>query len=364
MPTTTENGVSKIFGKLKDHFTSIRSVLTVLAFLGIASAIGTLVPQNQDPMFYTQRYGPNFGQLIISTGVANLFTSWWFTIAEIWLVVSLLICTYYRGEFAVRLCRRDAKKGLGAWGLTAVHVGLVFLLVTLMFTPRVADEGRVNAAPGDVARLTVQGFPFDLEIKSFKVEYYPDGSPKQYITRCAVLENGRSVREASISVNYPLKHRGVKIYQMNYGTLLRGRLTVGDTTMPFETIPDQRPYPVGSDFALLTQFYPDFVYDMNGQPATRSQEPKNPHVLYVLYHQNQPVKMDILPVDKDGEIPDGKIVFDGFTQYTGLQVKRNPALPYTFAGFILAAAGVFLYLIFNPRRRQEAGRRNDTALIN
>ncbi|MEW6574556.1 MAG: cytochrome c biogenesis protein ResB [Bacillota bacterium] len=348
-----------IFTKIKDHFTSIRNVLTVLAFLGIASAIGTLVPQNQDPLFYTQKYGPNFGQLIVSTGVANLFRSWWFTIAEIWLVVSLLICTYYRGEFAVRLSRRDAKKGLGAWGLTVLHVGLVFVLLTLMFTPRVAEESRVNAAPGDIASLTAQGFPFDLEIKSFKVEYYPDGTPKQYITRCAVLENGKSVREESISVNYPLKHRGVKVYQMNYGMLLRGRLTVGEVTVPFETVPDQRPYPVDSQFALLTQFYPDFVYDMNGRPATRSQEPKNPYVLYVLYNQNEPVKMDIIPVGKAGEIPDGEIVFDGFAQYTGLQVKRNPALPYTFAGFILATVGVFLYLIFNPRRRPDTGQDNN-----
>ncbi|MEW6447816.1 MAG: cytochrome c biogenesis protein ResB [Bacillota bacterium] len=352
-----------IISKITDHFTSIRNVLTVLAFLGIASAVGTLIPQNEDAVFYTQRYGPNFGQLIINTGVANLFRSWWFTIAELWLVVSLLICTYYRGEFAIRLSRRDARKGLGAWGLTVLHVGLVFILVTLMFTPRAVHEKRVNAVPGEVAGLTAKGFPFDLRIKSFKVEYYPDGSPKQYITRCAVLENGKPVREADISVNHPLKHRGVKVYQMNYGTVLGGRLTVGGAIVPFQTIPDERPYPISSQYALLTRFYPDFVYDMNGHPATRSQEPKNPHVLWVLY-RNGPVKMGILPIGKAGEIPDGEIVFNSFTQYTGLQVKRNPALPYTFAGFILATAGVFLYLIFNPRRTRIPAGNTTTAATN
>lgn len=352
--------MGKILTKIKDHFTSIRAILTALAFLSIASAIGTLIPQNKDPFFYTQQYGPALGQLIISTGLANLFQSWWFTAAEIWLVVSLLICTYYRGQFAARLSRRDAKRGLGAWGLTVLHAGFIFLLVTLIFTPRVAHERGVNAVPGDVAKLTAQGFPFDLQIKSFTVEYYPDGTPKQYITRCAVLENGKFVREAEISVNHPLNYRGVKVYQMNYGTLLQGRLTVGETSLPFRTISDQRPYPVGAHFTLLTQFYPDLVYDMRGQPATRSQEPKNPHVLYVLYHQNQPLKMDIVPLGKAVKIPQGEIVFDGFAQYTGLQVKRNPALPYTFAGFILSTAGVLLYLIFNPRRRSESERQNTT----
>lgn len=349
----------KILGKLKEHFTSIRAILTVLAIFGIASAVGTLVPQNQEPIFYTQRYGPNFGQLIISTGVANLFRSWWYTAIEIWLVTSLLICTYYRGSFALRLGRIEFKRGLGAWGLTVLHIGLVFLLVTLIFTPRVAHERGMNAAPGDVAKLTAQGFPFDLRIESFKVEYYPNGTPKQYITRCTVLENGRPVREAEISVNHPLNYRGVKVYQMNYGTFLQGRLTVGETSLPFQTISDQRPYPVGAHFTLLTQFYPDFVYDMRGQPATRSPEPKNPYVLYVLYHQNQPLKMDIVPVGKAVKIPQGEIVFDGFGQYTGLQVKRNPALPYTFAGFILATVGVSLYLIFNPRRRPDGVRQKN-----
>jgi len=327
--------------------------------LSIASAIGTVVPQNQVPFFYTQQYGPTLGQLIISTGVASLFRSWWFTIAEVWLVVSLLICTYYRGQFAIRLSRRDTKRGLGAWGLTVLHIGLVFILVTLIFTPRVSREERVDAAPGEVAKLSARGFPFDLQIKSFKIEQYPDGSPKQYITRCAVVENGKVVRETNISVNYPLKHRGVKVYQMSYGWLLSARLLSQGKTFPVEIASDQEPLALGPYHALAVRFYPDFAYDLNGHPITRSQEPKNPRVLYIFYYQNQPVVMDILKLGQAGEFPGGQIVFDRYSQFTGLQVKKNPALGYTFAGFILASAGVLVHLIWNPRRRREGTGQED-----
>jgi cytochrome c biogenesis protein len=349
----------KILAKIKDHFTSIRAILTVLAFLSIASAIGTVVPQNQAPFFYTQQYGPTLGQLIISTGLANLFRSWWFTAAEIWLVVSLLICTYYRGQFAVRLSRRDAKRGLGAWGLTVFHVGLVFILVTLMFTPRVQKEERFDAVPGQTVALTAQGFPFDLQVKDFQIKYYPDGSPKQYISRCAVIENGKVTRETDVMVNHPLRHRGVKVYQMQYGWLLGGRLTAGENNMPIEIAAGGQ-LPLGPHYALGVRFYPDFVRAPNGMPTTRSQEPKNPRVLYILYFQNQPVGMNLLEMGQEAELPGGKVVFDRYSLYTGLQAKQNPALPYTFAGFILSTAGVLLYLVFNPRRRPESGRQNAT----
>lgn len=341
----------KIFTALKNHFTSIRAVLTVLAFLGIASAIGTLIPQNENPLFYTEQYGPNIGRLLVSTGLAHVFRSWWFTAAEIWLVVSLLICTYYRGQFAVRLSRRDPRRGLGAWGLTILHIGLVFVLVTLLVTPRVLKEARISGAPGQVTPLTTYGFPFDLQINDFKIEYYPDGTPKQYITRCTVLEQGKPVREATISVNHPLKHRGVKIYQMEYGWLLRGQATFQEKATPFEIVPDRRPYPIDRHHLLLTIFYPDFAYDAKGNPVSRSQQPRNPYVLYVLYQYEQPVKMGIVPVGREEAVPGGSLRFNSYVPYTGLQAKANPALPYTLTGFILASAGVMLYLIWNPRRR-------------
>ncbi|MGQ9512320.1 cytochrome c biogenesis protein ResB [Thermodesulfitimonas sp.] len=109
-----------------------------------------------------KKYGPNVGQLILSLGLNNLFRSWWFAAAEIWLVISLVICTYCQGQFALRLSRRDSKRGLGAWGLTVLHVALIFILITLIFTPRVLKEGRALGPPGQTVALTTQGFPFDL----------------------------------------------------------------------------------------------------------------------------------------------------------------------------------------------------------
>lgn len=347
--------MGKILSKIKDHFTSVKNVLVVLAFLSVASAVGTLILQNKPSMYYINQYGPNLGKLIISTGVANLFRSWWFTAAEIWLVVSLTLCTYYRGKFAVRVSRRDAKRGLGAWGLTILHIGLVFVLVTLMSTPRVSKEETVNSAPGETALLTQKGFPFDLKIEDFRIDLYPNGSPKQYITRCAVLENGKAVRKADISVNHPLKHRGAKVYQMNYGWVMYGRLEMQGGAVPFQIASGQT-VQLDPDYELGLWFYPDFVYTMKG-PETRSQKPLNPQMVYVFFYQHQPIARGIIAPGQTGQTPFGKIMFDRYSQYTGLQVKKNPALPYSFTGFILATLGVLLYVIWNPRRRQAGASR-------
>ena len=313
----------------------------------------------EDPLFYTQKYGPNLGQLIVSLGLSNLFRSWWFTAAEIWLVISLVICTYYRGQFALRLTRRDLKRGIGAWGLTVLHVGLIFILVTLIFTPHVMKEGRAGGPPGQFVSLTTQGFPFDLQIKDFKIDYYPDGTPKQFVTWCAILENGRVVREDTVSVNHPLRHRGAKIYQMDYNWVLHGRLVVDNKPLPFGVVPDRQPYPIDRHRFLLTIFYPDFARDPSGNPFSRSQQPRNPYVLYVLYEYQRPVKMGIVPVGREEQVPGGTITFENHVLTTGLLVKQNPALPYTFTGFALATGGVIAYLLVNPRRRKPGPNRND-----
>ncbi|MGQ9512322.1 hypothetical protein [Thermodesulfitimonas sp.] len=71
--------------------------------------------------------------------------------------------------------------------------------------------------------------------------------------------------------------------------------------------------------------------------------------------------MGLVPVGREEQIPGGTLSFDAFALCTGLLVKQNPALPYTFTGFALATAGVMAYLIFNPRRRGPVQNQNGNA---
>ncbi len=59
--------------------------------------------------------------------------------------------------------------------------------------------------------------PFDLELKTFRVEYYATGMPKLFASdvRLTDKQTGQ-VKEATIEVNKPLIHRGIAIYQSSF----------------------------------------------------------------------------------------------------------------------------------------------------
>ncbi|WP_041458894.1 cytochrome c biogenesis protein ResB [Ammonifex degensii] len=321
--------MKKILKRLREHFTSLPHVLLVLGLIAVASALGTVIPQERPIWFYLERYGDLWGNLLLRLEINNLFKSWWYVLAEIWLLISLILCTYDRARLA---WRRPSW-----WGLTLTHAGLILILVSLLVTPYVTRKTTVEAVPGQMVNLSSQHFPFDLKVEDFRIEYYSDGTPKQYRTKVSVWEKGKKVREATIAVNHPLSFQGVKVYQMDYGWLLKGRIIVGDKTTPFtvESGPEH-PLALGSFHQLVAEYYPN----LQGQPQ----------VFYAFYFQGNPLKMGLLPLGKEGELPGAKIVFDRAEQYTGLEVKKNPALPFTFAGFILASLGVLIHVLWHPRR--------------
>ncbi|MEW6184073.1 MAG: cytochrome c biogenesis protein ResB [Bacillota bacterium] len=318
-----------------------------MAFLSIASAVGTLVPQDLPPAFYIDQYGQALGQLAVNIGITNIYHSWWFTAAEVWLAISLSICTFYRAKTALNLSPRDFKRGLGAWGLTILHVSLILILTALVLTPRVSTEETVNAVPGESVALTDEGFPFDLQIEDFLIDRYPNGTPKQFITRCAVLEDDKVVQDCDISVNHPLAYRGTKVYQLDCGWVLIGRLG----GQRYKIASGQK-VSLGAGYELGLWFYPDYIYNKEGS-STRSQQPLNPRMIYVFYRQGQPFARGILSPGQTGAATFGEIQFERYSRYTTLGVKRNPLLVYTLGAFVLAAVGVLAHLIWNPRRHPE-----------
>jgi cytochrome c biogenesis protein len=59
--------------------------------------------------------------------------------------------------------------------------------------------------------------PFELELKKFRIEYYPTGMPKLFASD-VILKDKETGQEkaATIEVNKPLIHRGIAIYQSSF----------------------------------------------------------------------------------------------------------------------------------------------------
>ncbi len=68
---------------------------------------------------------------------------------------------------------------------------------------------------GDGALLL--DLPFELELKQFRIDYYPTGMPKLFASDVVLTDKiSGEVRTATIEVNKPLIHRGIAIYQSSF----------------------------------------------------------------------------------------------------------------------------------------------------
>lgn len=82
----------------------------------------------------------------------------------------------------------------------------------------VPEGGRAGTAVINMPDgVVLQDLPFDIELKKFKVEYYPTGMPRLFASDIVIhdRESGRTL-PATVKVNEPFVYRGVAIYQSSF----------------------------------------------------------------------------------------------------------------------------------------------------
>ena len=73
--------------------TSMRFGLILLGIIMIVSLAGSIIPQNNEVMFYVRTY-PNLYSVILALKLNQVFTSWYFLVLVILLCLNLSVCTY------------------------------------------------------------------------------------------------------------------------------------------------------------------------------------------------------------------------------------------------------------------------------
>lgn len=387
--------------------TSTRTAIALIGFIIVSAMAAGFVPQGLDPDYYRAHYGAVLGKILHRTGLTQAFTAWWFAGAQSLLFISLAACAIRRirhfrrmaaafpfrrtpaqmrgaawcyvrelpdsdrqqaGAAAESLAREQGFKNLrrreGADGLQisglryrwaylcspVLHLGLALLLLGLILNPFTALNEYFEAGEGEVLILRDKGYPFDLRVKDFQIEYYDDYRPKQYTSRLAVLAgDGGERAEKVISVNHPLRHAGVKVYQSSWGWVLDGMLVSGDGGQPFSVF-DGREATVGGSLTVRARFYPDLYVGLDGVPGSRTPEPCKPGILYHIQARDGVSEMGLAVPGEKITLPGAELEFTGFRYYTGLQIKMEPLLPVVFLGFGLALTGLVLFYLVRPRR--------------
>src|SRR5690625_7635644 len=110
-----------IVDKVLSFFSSVKVGVWLIVIALIASAFGTIFPQemyippeavSRDPaVFYEARYGL-LGKIYYQLGFHNLYSSWWYMILIALIGVSLVICSLdrfisFRRDFKIHKCDRN-----------------------------------------------------------------------------------------------------------------------------------------------------------------------------------------------------------------------------------------------------------------
>ena len=111
-----------------------------------------------------------------------------------------------------------------------LHISFVLILAGALITMLTGKSGMMELRRGLVTSqwLSDKGFrqdlPFSLQLKEFRIEYYPGShDPSDYISK-VVLKDSRNDTETeyTISMNNILKYDGYRFYQSSYDDDLRG----------------------------------------------------------------------------------------------------------------------------------------------
>lgn len=276
--------------------------------------------------------------------------------------------------------RLAARKGVaGRVGPLLVHAGLVVLMLGAAWGALGGRRAEQFLAPGRTLELMDSRgrSELTLALDAFAVERDPAGRPEQFRSSLRILDGngdgeasremgqdpGPVLRQAEISVNHPLRFRGVTFYQADWGlaaiSVQLGRSPV--LQLPLQSFPQ-----LGEQvWGLVLPTRPDGT-----QPVLMSLTSEQGPV--EVYGEDGTLLGSLTVGGPAKEINDLPIRVESVLPASGILLKRDPGVPLVYAGFAISLVGGGLSLlatrqlwaIAEPGRLHLAGlcNRNLTAL--
>jgi len=433
-------------------FSSVKVGVALIVITLIASAVGTIFPQemyippNVNPAeYYEEQYGWA-GKLYYELGFNNLYGSWWYILLIALIGVSLVICSLDRVVPLYRALKRQgvkrhprflerqrlfgvsrvgdmdkvvallkerlakqryrireegghllAEKGrFSRWGPYVNHVGLIIFLIGAMLrsVPGMyidevmwIREGETKEIPGTDGQyfLKSEKFIFDTykkgednEVFNAAIDRVGDGMiAENYQTNVVLYKRVdptvagakpklEKVKEYSIRVNEPLKFNHYALYQvdfrLNEPKTMSFQLADKQSGKTFGTVAidlydPKETYDLGRGYRVeLLSYFPDFEFDEDGNPSTKSRVPNNPAFVFKMYAPDRPEgEVSFVAIQQTIE-PFGdnkyKMAFAGLEtrNVSGLTVRRDFTLWILGVGGAIFMIGLIQGMYWNHRR--------------
>ena len=381
--------------KLAAWLSDLRVAIVLLLLIALCSGVGTAIPQGEAAGFYLDRYnaapwlGLLDGRQLLWLQLNHLYTSNWFLVLLAWLGLALLLCSIRRqwpalqaalrwidyeqprqlsklavatsletpqpqqalGQLEAQLQQQGwavkrqqdrlaARRGLiGRVGPLLVHAGLIVFMVGAVIGAFGGQRLERYLAPGrSLELLNPQGdTQLELRLEQFGLERDPAGRPEQFTSQLLLVDGADGEPQpASVSVNHPLRHRGITVYQADWA-LAAVTLQFGQSPLlqlPLQTFPE-----LGDQvWGLVLPTRPD-----GSAP-----------VLLALQSEQGPVQvfgsdsqlLGLLPVGGEAvDILGLPLRVAEVMPSSGLLIKRDPGVPLVYGGFAITLLGGALSLV-------------------
>ncbi|WP_078432740.1 cytochrome c biogenesis protein ResB [Metabacillus halosaccharovorans] len=290
-----------------------------------------------------------------------------------------------------------AEKGrFSRWGPYVNHCGLIIFLIGAMlrFVPGMYIDEVLWVREGETAVIPGTEGRYYLENKDFIMEVYEkdkeDEVFEEAITRVgdgSVVKNFQSnvilyeregeivhgaepklnkVKEEEIRVNEPLKFDSYSLYQVDYKLNELNKMTFSllnkETEESFgqiqvDLLDPQKEYDLGNGIKVeISTYLPDFYFDEEGVPATKTRIPNNPAFVFKMYTPQTPEGESSFVAIQQTIEPSGenqyKMKFEGIEtkDLTALTVRKDLTLWILALGGAIFMIGVIQGMYWNHRR--------------
>lgn len=286
------------------------------------------------------------------------------------------------------------KNRFSRWGPYVNHLGLIIFLIggMLRFVPGMyvdeilwLREGETKSIPGTEGRYYLKNNQFIFEVydkdkdeKVFKDAINKVGTVvKNYQTNATLYERQgdivpgekpelEKVRDQEIQVNKPLKVDGYALYQVDYKlgemSKMAFKLENKKTKEQFGDVQvdlydPKMNYDLGNGYKVeVMSYFPDFEFNEDGEPATKSRIPNNPAFIFKMFTPEKPdgevsfvaIRQNLEPLGEN----DYKMSFAGIEtkNVTALTVRKDLTLWIIGLGGLIFMIGVVQGAYWNHRR--------------
>ncbi len=385
--------------KVFNWLTSLRIAIFLMIIIAISCALGTSIPQGEPSESYINIYNKSpligfiSGELLLFLQLDKVYTSYWFIFLLSWLGFALTTCSWRRqwpmlksaltwidykqprqiAKLAIAQSaqtsspkdainnlslhlkstgwrikesagRISARKGLvGRVGPLLVHLGIILLMIGATYGALTGQKIEEFLVPGRSIEIINPDRKKQLTItlEKFQIKRDPKGRAEQFISNLKLNDSQNIQTTEKISVNHPLRYRGITIYQADW-SLSAITLTLNDlrVQLPLKAIPELGEQVWGTSIQINKDKDKDKDKD-NLILLTLSSE-EGPISIYNL---NGKELEKLRPGIESKSINNTYIKILKVITSSGILIKYDPGVPIVYLSFLIILIGGSLSII-------------------